>query len=306
MSIVRTTDAGVQPSCISNAEKRERERAEMDVQTDAGWSSGLWRSAWIAVAICTSLLLLGQSTKFKYYGKLALLYAIVISSAGAMFFYAIWRPGEVENHWPLTVLIPWCSKHLFGLDVEIRNKKTLQTKSPLIIMVNHQSVVDIFVMMFAWPYRCTSLAKKELFYLWPFGISAWLCGTVFIDRLNHEQARGTLNRTAEIIKKRNIKILIYPEGTRNSGTEFMPFKKGGFHLAVQAQIPVVPMVFSSYRTFYSTKEKKFEQGKVIISILDPVDTVGLTASDVTQLTESVRSKMIECYEQTSKELDVQS
>ena len=62
-------------------------------------------------------------------------------------------------------------------------------------------------MMEIWPDRCTSLAKKELRYAGVFGVAAWLCGTIFIDRLNHEKALKTMVDTANTIKERNVRIL---------------------------------------------------------------------------------------------------
>ena len=59
-------------------------------------------------------------------------------------------------------------------------------------------------MMEIWPDRCTSLAKKELLYAGTFGFAAWLCDTIFIDRINHEKAVQTVARTADIIKKKNV------------------------------------------------------------------------------------------------------
>lgn len=55
-----------------------------------------------------------------------------------------------------------------------------------------------------WPENCVSLAKKELFYAGPFGIGAWMCGTIYIDRLNHESARKTMEDTADLIKHKKV------------------------------------------------------------------------------------------------------
>ena len=58
--------------------------------------------------------------------------------------------------------------------------------------------------MEVWPSRCTALAKKQLLYAGPFGPAAWLCGTIFIDRLNHEKAKGTLTETARKIRDNKV------------------------------------------------------------------------------------------------------
>jgi lysophosphatidate acyltransferase len=57
-----------------------------------------------------------------------------------------------------------------------------------------------------WPImdKCTVVAKKELFYAWPFGLAAWLCGLIFIDRLNSDKARNTINKATTLIKEKKV------------------------------------------------------------------------------------------------------
>jgi len=57
-----------------------------------------------------------------------------------------------------------------------------------------------------WPImdKCTVVAKKELFYAWPFGLAAWLCGLIFIDRMNTDKARTTINRATTLIKEKKV------------------------------------------------------------------------------------------------------
>ena len=100
-------------------------------------------------------------------------------------------------------------------------------------------------MMNIWPGgRCTPLAKQELLYSGPFGIATWLCGITFIDRLNHEKAKGTIDKLAERINRENLRVWVFPEGTRSPKAELLPFKKGAFHLAIQAQV-----IFTSSQIF---------------------------------------------------------
>lgn len=114
-----------------------------------------------------------------------------------------------------------------------------------------------------WPImnKCTVVAKRELFYCWPFGLAAWLCGLIFIDRMQSDKARESLYNAADIIKKKKIKLWVFPEGTRRNTGEIHPFKKGAFHVAIAAQIPILPVVFSSYKTFLDDKKKNLTSGK---------------------------------------------
>lgn len=77
-----------------------------------------------------------------------------------------------------------------------------------IIVANHQSSLDILGMFDLWPVmdKCTVVAKKEIFYAWPMGLAAWLCGLIYIDRMNSEKARAVLNTAMEKLKDNKVKI----------------------------------------------------------------------------------------------------
>lgn len=85
-----------------------------------------------------------------------------------------------------------------------------------------------------WPimHKTTVVAKRELLYAWPFGVCAWLCGLIFIDRYAADKAKKTMNKAMESLKKKDIKLWIFPEGTRRNTGKLHEFKKGAFHVAI--------------------------------------------------------------------------
>lgn len=95
---------------------------------------------------------------------------------------------------------------MLGLRWELRGREHLEKEGAYIVVANHQSSLDILGMFDLWPVmdKCTIVAKKELFYAWPFGLGAWLCGLIFIDRMNSEKARSVLNVAAEQLKKEKV------------------------------------------------------------------------------------------------------
>ncbi|KAL4706827.1 hypothetical protein ACJJTC_010061 [Scirpophaga incertulas] len=98
------------------------------------------------------------------------------------------------------------------------------------------------------------------------------------------------------------KIWLFPEGTRNKDfTKLLPFKKGAFNIAVAAQVPIIPVVFSPYY-FINRNKYIFNKGHVIIQCLEPVPTQGLTMEDVPDLIERVRNIMDAVYKELSKEV----
>lgn len=214
---------------------------------------------------------------------------------------AIFRPRDVRNLRPIGWF--WTTVFsCFGTKYEVRNGEHLVSDKPFVLVSNHQSSLDVIALMRFLPDRCTVLAKKELLYAGTFGIAAWLSGIIFVDRLNRDKSRETMNNTARMLHEKNIKLWIYPEGTRHLGDDLLPFRKGAFHLAVAAQVPIVPVVLSTYRRFYDKKKKIFEPGRVIIQCLPPISTVGLSPDDVTDFTDEVRSKMSNVFHAISEEV----
>ena len=150
----------------------------------------------------------------------------------------------------------------------------------------------------------TAVAKRELIYLsGTFGVASWLAGLYFIDRKSGGRAGHALNDAIKEFKKKNIKLWVFPEGTRRNTGEIHDFKKGAFHAAIQAQVPIVPVVFSSYKHFFDSKKKMFNEGEVIITALPEISTIGMTAENVDELLNMTRNAMVEIYEKTSKETE---
>lgn len=95
--------------------------------------------------------------------------------------------------------------------------------------------------------------------MFPFGQAAWLWGTLFIDR--NRSAVNKLSQEAVAIQQNAAKLLFFPEGTRHQGDKLLPFKKGAFHIAVQSQSAIQPVVVSKY-WFLDSKSKWFGRGKL--------------------------------------------
>lgn len=149
--------------------------------------------------------------------------------------------------------------------------------------------------------KMTAIAKRELLLFGTFGIGAWLAGLTFINRKSGTAAQAMNEAVAEL-KKKDIKIWVYPEGKRFSDGAIHPFKKGAFHAAIHAQVPIVPIVFSSYSTFLDHEERIFNSGQIICEALPEISTEGMTADDVDRLTKETRDAMIKKFDELNQEV----
>ena len=161
------------------------------------------------------------------------------------------------------------------------------------------------------PKKASIMAKKSI-QMTPLGPFMMSAGTIFIDRGNNARAIRSLEAAGEMMKKNRTSLWIYPEGTRHLADrpELLQFKKGGFYLAIQAGIPIVPVVSENYWHLYH--QGHFEPGTAKIRgmllhrfyvfsskppkfsiVLSPVPTAGMTAADVPELITKVRNQMLE-------------
>uniref|UniRef100_A0A2K6TIW3 1-acyl-sn-glycerol-3-phosphate acyltransferase n=1 Tax=Saimiri boliviensis boliviensis TaxID=39432 RepID=A0A2K6TIW3_SAIBB len=191
-------------------------------------------------------------------------------------------------------------KYVYGLRFEVREQHRLRGARPCVIVSNHQSILDMMGLMEVLPERCVQIAKRELLFLGPVGLIMYLGGVFFINRQRSSTAMTVMADLGERMVRENLKVWIYPEGTRNDNGDLLPFKKGAFYLAVQAQVPIVPVVYSSFSSFYNTKKKLFTSGTVTVQVLEAIPTLGLTEEDVPALVDTCHQAMRTTFLHISK------
>lgn len=182
---------------------------------------------------------------------------------------------------------------IMGIKIKLVGEEKL-SKLPGILISNHQSSLDMLVLARVFPPGCTVTAKKSLKYIPFLGWFMSLSGTFFLDRSNREKSVKTLQKSLKQLRDKKRGLYIFPEGTRSYTSELtlLPFKKGAFHLAQQAQIPIIPLIVSNTTTIVDAKTKTFTTGEILIEVLDPIPTEGLKPEDVGALTEKVREQML--------------
>ncbi|XP_048774633.1 1-acyl-sn-glycerol-3-phosphate acyltransferase beta-like [Ostrea edulis] len=197
------------------------------------------------------------------------------------------------------------NKYLIGTKYIVRGQQILEDDFACVIVSNHQSSLDGNFMVHLGNYKgSTVILKKSLLYASGLlGLAFYCSGSIFVDRKNPERAKESLNNALDKVIKEKLKPQFYPEGTRHMGEEMLPFKKGAFVMAINGQIPILPVVASSYRHFYDKKKKIFKKGSVIVTCLPPIPTKGLTLNDVNDLIHKVRSVMQDTINRTTEEVE---
>jgi len=180
-----------------------------------------------------------------------------------------------------------------GIEFEVEGEGNLLTR-PAVFISNHQSELDILFLGRAFPKHCSVTAKRSLKYIPFLGWFMALSGTVFIDRSNRESAIAAFDGAVKEIRGNKQSVWIFPEGTRSyfNKPDLLPFKKGAFHLAVQAGVPVVPVVVQNYSHVLYLQKRTFEPGVIKVKALEPIQTENLTMEDIDRLTVETRERML--------------
>ncbi|KAF4981346.1 hypothetical protein FZEAL_2831 [Fusarium zealandicum] len=173
-------------------------------------------------------------------------------------------------------------------------KNILGTARPAVFVGNHQTELDVLMLGTMFPQYCSITAKASLKKTPFLGWFMALSGSIFIDRKNAKDAREAMKGAANEIQSKRQSVYMFPEGTRSYAKEpmLLPFKKGAFHLAVQAGVPIVPCVVANYSHVLFVKELIFRPGRIPVKVLDPIPTEGLTSADVDELTRTTRELML--------------
>jgi 1-acyl-sn-glycerol-3-phosphate acyltransferase len=160
-------------------------------------------------------------------------------------------------------------------------------------MCNHQSNYDIPVLLGELPVQFRWLAKAELFKVPIFGRGMRGAGYISIDRFDRSSAFQSLDKAAATIKQ-GTSVMIFPEGTRSVDGKLLPFKKGGFVLAVDAGVPIVPLVISGTHDIMPKGRLLVRRQSVHVQIQPPIETSAYTRDNKDDLMARVRQSMMAC------------
>lgn len=228
--------------------------------------------------------------------------AVFVYCGGSLLviFISLFRPFHPKSALWFTKIFPALTVKALGVDLEIRGTHILFQNYPCVYIANHQHEMDLAVHGTVVRLPTVTIGKKEILYIPFFGLLFWLTGQILIDRHHHRNAMESMTFAAKIIKKRGVAAWLFPEGTRSGDKPMQAFKKGAFYLAVQAQLPIVPVVASTYAK--SVDLNRWKPGKVILEVLNPIPTVGKTIDDVEELMKVSHSRMAEHIAKLDKEL----
>jgi putative phosphoserine phosphatase / 1-acylglycerol-3-phosphate O-acyltransferase len=182
-----------------------------------------------------------------------------------------------------------------GVELDVEGTENLWKKRPAVFVFNHQSQLDVAILAALLRRDFTAVAKKELSRDPTFAAMGWLADVAYVDRSDNVQARTALGPAVEALRDGK-SLVIAPEGTRSPTPKLLPFKKGAFHLALQAGVPMVPIVIRNAGEIMPAHSMLITPGVVQVAVLPPVDTTRWTAKGLNRQVTRVRQMFIDQLE----------
>jgi putative phosphoserine phosphatase/1-acylglycerol-3-phosphate O-acyltransferase len=179
-----------------------------------------------------------------------------------------------------------------GIQLAVKGHVHLWSHRPAVFLFNHQSSADLFIMAKLLRKDARGVAKKELKTMPVIGQLMQAAGVIFLDRQNREKAIEALKPAVEALQK-DTSIIIAPEGTRSYNYQLGTFKKGAFHLAMQAGVPVVPVVINNAHDAMPRGSNLFRPTAVEVTVLPPIPTANWQAADLDRNITEVRGMFLE-------------
>lgn len=186
---------------------------------------------------------------------------------------------------------------LCGIRYKVISALPLPLDRAAVYCSNHQSNVDPPILFDALHPQMHILYKAEIDAIPVLARAFRMGGFIPVDRRHKEAALRSIDAGAESMRQGN-SFLIFPEGTRSRTDELLPFKKGGFIMAIKAQVPVVPVAIDGGRAAMQRGSRIIRPVNITIRVGEPIDTTGLRVDERDLLIARVRERIIEMMSRT--------
>ena len=176
-------------------------------------------------------------------------------------------------------------------------------RRPYVAVSNHESYADIFLISHL-PWEMKWLSKDTIFKIPVMGWMMRMAGDIPIKRGKRESVVSAMKGCRDRLKKR-VSVMIFPEGTRSRTAELLPFKDGAFKLAIESQVPILPIAVAGTRHCMAKGSFAFRRAHARARVLPPIPTTGLGPTDVASLRDRTRDIIDAARHTLQRELDAE-
>jgi 1-acyl-sn-glycerol-3-phosphate acyltransferase len=196
---------------------------------------------------------------------------------------------------PLISVGQWAmrvSRRVLGIEVEVSGLDRIDPRTAYIFMPNHLSFIDGPLVMTLIPGAARVILKQSVLRIPVVGMGMRFVGFVPVDRKGTEGGKKSVARAAALMRERGYSFLVFPEGTRSRDGRPLPFRRGGFFLALESGAPIVPVTIRGTFELMPKGQWFARRGTVGVAFHDPVPVTGFTAETMAGLMDRVRETVL--------------
>jgi putative phosphoserine phosphatase/1-acylglycerol-3-phosphate O-acyltransferase len=241
----------------------------------------------------------GRPTLNQFLRSVAATVSLVPSFAAGLPIYALTGSRREALNFSLSLFADAASA-LINLDLEVHGEHNLWAQRPAVFVFNHQSKADVVIVARLLRQDLAGVGKREIKKMPVIGKVLELGGVVMIDRKNAASAIEAMAPLVEAMREQGKSVAMAPEGTRTVSPKLGPFKKGAFHLAMQAGVPIVPIVIHNAGDVAPKGDFVFRPATVRVDVLPPVDTDSWRPETIGQHVDEVRGLFLQTLGQVGQ------
>jgi putative phosphoserine phosphatase/1-acylglycerol-3-phosphate O-acyltransferase len=231
----------------------------------------------------------GRPTPGQFLRSVAATGSLVTSFIAGLPIYALTGSRRESQNFSLS-LFGDTAAALIGLDLNVEGEQHLWSQRPAVFVFNHQSKADLVIIAKLLRRDFAGIGKREIKRENPLiGLALAYGGVVLIDRDNTSSAIEVISPLVNLMRNERKSVVLAPEGTRTVSPRLAPFKKGAFHLAMQAGVPMVPIVIRNAGDVAPKGDFVFRPATVDVQVLPPVDTSGWRRETLDEHVREVRN-----------------
>ena len=243
----------------------------------------------------------GRPSIGQFVRSVAATSSLVTSFVAGLPIYALSGSKRDANNFSFSLFADTASA-LIGMNLSVKGEEHLWSHRPAVFVFNHQSKADVIVVASLVRRDLAGIGKKEIKKENPLiGRVLEMGGVVLIDRADAKSAIHAMSPLVDVMKNQGKSVVLAPEGTRTVGPKMAPFKKGAFHLAMQAGVPMVPIVIRNAGDVAPKGDFVFRPATVDVEVLPPVDTSDWTVNTINEHVREVRNMFARILGQPEQE-----
>lgn len=243
----------------------------------------------------------GSPTALDYARTISATTSMIGAFTAGIGLYGVTRSKREATNFA-TALYGDIGAAIAGIELDVHGEENLWKSRPCVFLLNHQSKADVIIMAKLVRRDMGGVAKKEARNVPVLGKLLELAGIIFIDRQNTGSAIKAMEPLVAAIRNEGKSIVIAPEGTRTLTPKLNPFKKGAFHLAMQAGVPIVPVVIHNAHDVAPKNEFIMRPAKVRVDVLPPIESSAWSVETLDVHIAEVRNLYLEALGQPAQPL----